>query len=44
VLASAKQPVFRTNRKVIVINDEVTGDVFLPLKQKNYWNSTCSSN
>ena len=33
VLASAKQPVFRTNRKVIVINDEVTGDVFLPLKQ-----------
>ena len=33
VLAAAKQPVFRTNRKVIVINDEVTGDVFLPLKQ-----------
>ena len=32
-LASAKQPVFRTNRKVVVINDEVTGDVFLPLKQ-----------
>ena len=30
---SAKQPVFRANRKVIVINDEVTGDVFLPLKQ-----------
>ena len=33
VLAKAKQPVFRTNRKVIVINDEVTGDVFLPLRQ-----------
>ena len=32
-LAAAKQPVFRANRKVIVINDEVTGDVFLPLKQ-----------
>ena len=32
-LANAKAPVFRTNRKVIVINDAVTGDVFLPLRQ-----------
>ena len=31
-LAGARAPVFRTNRKVIVINDMVTGVVYLPLK------------
>lgn len=31
-LAAAQAPVFRTNRKVIVINDTVTGATYLPLE------------
>ncbi|MDF1487691.1 Ig-like domain-containing protein [Tessaracoccus caeni] len=31
-LAKAKDPVFRTNRKVLVINDLATGAVYLPLE------------
>ena len=44
-LANAKAPVFRTNRKVIVINDTVTGDVFLPLEHMvkvNNWEQVAS--